>query len=963
LVGRREELTRLRDALGGVGSASTTSVAIAGQPGIGKSRLLVELLELAEGAGSLTLSGRAAQFERDVPFAVFIDALDAYLASQNPRRLEALGGAHLTELARIFPALGELGDPGGGAVQAERHRAHYAVRALLDSLARTRPVVLAVDDLQWADEASLELASYLLRRSGSGPGLLALAYRPGEAPSRLSDAIDVALREGGLELIELGPLSEAEMEQLLPDRLKAEAGPRLYRDSGGNPFYLEQLWRSLEAGTDAASREEPRGLGEGVPPAVAAAIAGEVGALGSDARTLLDGASVAGDPFSFEHATAAADLSEAESRKALDELSTRELVRPTEVPRRFGFRHPVVRRAVYTATKDGWRLGAHTRLRDVLTEQGTSATELAHHVEQAAAPGDEEAIAVLQSAGQEAADLGPGPAAHWFGAALRLLPEADAKRRLELLAPMAIALATSGRLDESRAALLEALDLLPGEAEAERVTLVSSLAALDLLLGRHEEARELLRSALAALPEPTSPGVVALQIELSAEAFYIGDWDRGLASAELALTGARALDRRPLVVVAEALRAQGALGFARIAEAEHERTMAAELLDSLDDSELAERVDAPYYLGAVEYFLERYEDGVRHLRRGVGVARSTGQGQLLTQMKVGEASCLIHLGRTREAIELADDAIETARLFGYPQALTWALGVRGWIARFVGELDVAIRTGEESAAMAADRDESVISGLGRAHLALAYAETGEHERCMREMELAGAPDFPMFLVEQKPFWYEGLSRAALGLGRQEEAEDWAARGEELAERLGLPVALAAAQQARARLLLARGDPERAAALALEAAAGQESRRARIEAARSRILAGRALTAADEGERAIAELRHAHAELDACEVVRYRDEAARELRRLGETMPRVAPRAGGVAGVSGLSEREREIAELAAAAKTNREIAATLYISEKTVEKHLSKVLAKLEVSGRAAIGARLAAEREEAERA
>ncbi|MQA74715.1 MAG: AAA family ATPase [Solirubrobacterales bacterium] len=960
MVGRREELARLRDAVGRIGRGRTI-LAITGEPGIGKSRLLAELLSLAEASGSLTLSGRAAQFERDVPFAVFIDALDAYLAAQNPRRHKSLGAGHLTELARIFPSLAQLGEPDRGAIQAERYRAHYAVRALLDLLAHPRPVVLALDDLQWADEASLELVAHLLRRPGSERGLLALAYRPGEAPSRLSEAIDVAAREQRLELVGLGPLSEDEAAKLLPDRLEAEARSRLYRDSGGNPFYLEQLCRAPQAGARTGG-VEPHSLGNEVPPTVAAALAGELAELGPGARALLEGASVAGDPFSIELAAAAAGLSEAESRVTLDELVTRELVRPTEVPRRFGFRHPVVRRTVYTAAKQGWRLGAHARVRDALTEQGAAATELAHHVTQAATAGDEEAVAVLERAAREAAPLSPGPAAHWLGAALRLLPEADPARRLQLLVPMSSALAASGRLEESRAAVLDTLELLPGEAEAERVALISSLAAVDLLLGRHDEAGERVRSGLAGLADPTSPGAVALQIEVAAAALYIGDWDRGLAAGEGALAGAKALDRRQLVVVAEALRSQGFVGLGRIAAAERGRTTAAELLDSFDDSELAERVDAAYYLGAVEYFLERYEDAVRHLRRGVAVARSTRQGQFLIQTMIGEAWCLVHLGRTREAIELAEDASETAGLLGNRQALTWALGVRCEIARSVGDLDVAIRAGEESVAIGADRDESVISSASRAHLALAYADAGEHERSIRQMELAGAPDFPMFHIERKPFWCEALTRAALGLGLQDEAERWVRRAEALVDGLDLPVAAAAARQARARLLLAGGEPEPAAELALEAAAGQESRGARIEAARSRILAGQALAAADRPERAVSELKRAHAELDACEVIRYRDEAARELRRLGLRMPRIAPRAGAALGVAALSEREREISELAAAAKTNREIAATLYISEKTVEKHLSKVFTKLEVGGRAGIGARLAGEDAEAER-
>ncbi|MQA74189.1 MAG: AAA family ATPase [Solirubrobacterales bacterium] len=964
LVGRREECTRLRAVLRRMGSGGGISaVAIAGEPGIGKSRLLAELLEVAEDAQSLTLSGRAAQFERDVPFAVFVDALDGYLASQNPRRLEALGSAHLTELARIFPSLGKLGGPARGAVQAERYRAHYAVRGLLDSLARARPVVLALDDLQWADEASLELASHLLRRPGSTRGLLALAYRAGEAPSRLADAVAVAIREDRLELVELGPLSEAEMGQLLPGHLKAEARSRLYRDSGGNPFYLEQLWRSLEAGAGAASRAEPHGVDEDVPAAVAAALAGEVGALSSGARALLEGASVAGDPFSLELAAAAAGLAEPESREALDELLSRELVHPTEVPRRFGFRHPVARRTVYAAAKEGWRLGAHARVRDALNEQGASATELAHHVAQAATPGDEEAIAVLERAAQAAARLGPGPAAHWLGAALRLLPESEVARRLELLVPMAAALAASGRFQPGRDAIVEALDLLPGEAETQRTRLITRLATVDHLLGRHKEARAVLHSELSSLANLASPAAIALQLELSVGSYYAADWEGAREWAERALDGAQAADQVPHRITAEALICLACLALGRIADGERHGSAAGELMDSLGDPQLAMRLDAALYLGWAEYFLERYGDGVRHHRRGVAISRSTGRGQLLTQMKGGEALNLIELGRAKEATDLADETLEAARLAGNRQGVVWALWIRGRIAGSTGHLEDALKVGEEALAIDAELEASVISVAVRAHFAAICVEAGDHQRCVREMERAGAPEFRRFYVERRLRCWEALSRAALGLGEPDEAEHWVARCEALTEDLDLPVAVAVARRARARLLLARGVPDPAAETALEAAAGQESRGARIEAARSRILAGQALAAAELPDRAVAELQRAYSELDACEVIRYRDEAARELRRLGQRMPRVGRRAAAAVGVAALSEREREIAELAAAAKTNREIAATLYISEKTVEKHLSKVFAKLGVSGRAAIGARLAAEGDEAARA
>ncbi|HEY1237141.1 MAG TPA: AAA family ATPase [Solirubrobacterales bacterium] len=955
LVGRLEEVARFNAAIDGLSRAGCVPFAIRGEPGIGKTRLLGELCWLGDEAGHLVLSGRAAQLERDVPFTVFVDALDGYLGAQNPRRLTPLGDERLIELARIFPSLAGLVEPGEGALQSERYRAHRAVAALLELLSRRTPVVVALDDLQWADDASLELVSHLLRRPPAGRLLLALARRRGEAPPGLSEALDDALREDRIDLIDLNPLSAAEATELMPEELPLDAREWLYRESGGNPFYLSQLQRSLVTGQPVIPAEKPLGPIDDVPPAVAAALSREVAELDPGAHRLLEGAAVAGDPFSLDLAAAAAEVSDAASREALDELLERELTQVTEEPRRFRFRHPIVRRTVYASASPGWRLGAHARVRDALERQGAPVTELAHHVEHAATPGDERAVRILERAGHATAPLAPAAAAHWFGAALSRIPEHETGRRLELLVPMASAFAGAGRLEESRSAVIRALDLLPEEAVAERVALISSLAAVDHLLGHHQEADQRLWSALGGLSDQSSPTFFALQVELAAGGCYVADWDRGLAAAEQARAAVPTLDRRSLRVVGEALRAMSLLGLERVTEAEDARVSASELLDSLHDSELAERLDGPYYLGAVDYFMERYEEGVSHLRRALAVARSTGQGQLVTQTKAGEAWCLIHLGRTREAIEVIEEALETAQLLGRQQALIWALGIRCWIARFVGDLGLALLTGEESVAIGVNRDEGVIAAAARTHLALAYGEAGEHERCIDEMSLAGSPDFPLAFPERKPFFYEALSRATLELGREDEAEAWAARAETLTDGLGLPVAVAAAQRSRARVLLARDDPQLAAELALAAVEGLDGRGARLEAARTRVLAGQALAAGGAPESATAELEKAFAELDACEAPRYRDEAARELRLLGRSMPRAGRRGDGEAGVGALSGRELEIAGLVAQAKTNREIAASLYISEKTVEKHLTKVFAKLEVPGRAAVGAKLAA--------
>jgi DNA-binding CsgD family transcriptional regulator len=939
------------------GSGRVQALAICGEPGIGKTRMLEELLALGEDAGQMALSGRAAQFERDIPFAIFVQALDGYLSSQDGRRFEPLGRDRLVELARIFPALSEFADPGRPAIQAERYRAHFAVSALLDRLARSQPLLLALDDLQWADDASLELASHLLRRPPAPSILIALSYRPGEAPARLTREVEDAVRSDRLARVNLVPLSEAEATSLCSDGASAEERARLLKESGGNPFYLQQLARVPDRPTRIATRTSAN-LDE-VPAGVAAALALELDGLSEGSRRLLAGGAIVGDPFALELAAAGGDCSETAARDAVDELLVRQLIYPTEAPRRFRFRHPIVHRAIYAGLQPGWSLGAHARVKDALVRQGASAGELAHHVAEAAEPGDEEAVAILERAAHDAAPLAPGSAAQWLASALRLVPAGQPERRLMLLIPRAISLAAAGRLEESEQALVEALALVSPEAQAVQVKLVAVLAAVRHLLGEHSNARDVLHSTLASLSDPDSIAAAGLHAELAVDAFYVGDWEQTREWADMALQGATAAAEPPLQVVAEALLCFARMGLGEIGRAEEYRTSSARLFDSLDDSQLLQRLDAAYYLGYCDYFMERYEDGVRHLGRGIELSRSSGQDQFLTQMRSGQAWCLIYCGRGAEASQAAEEAIEAAQLVGSAEALSWALGIRSWIAMLVGDFDLAQRTAELAVTSYPEKDITSTTAAWHAHLAVACVEKGQHQRCIEQMQLAGSPDFPKFFAVGKPHWCEALTRAALGLGRLTEAESWAARGELLVERLDLPIAHSAAQRGRARVLIARDRPGDAADLLLVAVNALRERGAPLEAARSRILAGQALAAAGRTEDAIAELETAHEELNACGAPRRQDEAARALRQLGRRKPRTAPRRAATSGIEALSGREREIAELAADAKTNREIAATLFISEKTVEKHLSKVFAKLGVKGRAAIGAKLASGRDE----
>ncbi len=230
-----------------------------GEPGIGKTRLLAELAARADARGHLVLSGSASELERDLPFWVFVDALDEYLQGLEPWRLDELEDGDRAELATVFPSLSSLAVGQEVAPQHERYRSHRAVRALLELLAAGQPVVLMLDDLHWCDPASIELLGALLHRPPAAPVLFALAARPRQTDERLSAALDRGHRTETLVRLELTALTSGEADELLGEAIERDDAVVLYEESGGNPFYLEQLARTRKPGAGAMpGRPRPR---------------------------------------------------------------------------------------------------------------------------------------------------------------------------------------------------------------------------------------------------------------------------------------------------------------------------------------------------------------------------------------------------------------------------------------------------------------------------------------------------------------------------------------------------------------------------------------------------------------------------------------------------------------------------------------------------------------------------------
>ncbi len=946
LVGRDRELELLGQLLEETRAHDPRFVFVTGEPGIGKTCLLLELVRQAEQRGCLALRGSAAEFERELPFGVVVDAFDEYLESLDPHEFNRLSAEDVGELSGVFPALSSL-NPGSDqpTTAAERFRAHRAVRDLIESLAVRQPLVVVLDDLHWADGASLELTAYLLRHPPRGSVMVAATLRGGQADRGLMAAMERATKDAdAVRLIELGPLTRADARTLIASVDGAER-EGIYETSGGNPFYLLQL-SLMSADSDGPSTT--RGS-DGVPEPISAAIIGELDALSATTRSLAEAAAVAGDPFELDLAATTAGMEDWQALEALDELIGSDLVRPDEVPRRFHFRHPLVRRAVYESCPPGVRLAAHARNADALAARGAPAAARAHHVEHAAHYGDLAAVAVLREAAEATAHRAPLSAARWFRIALGLLPEgAPQAERVQLLMALARAQAATGRFEDSRGALLEAIALTPSDDNPLHLSLVGACAGIEQLLGHHDSAHARLTAALDGLPSASSAHAVALMIQLAVGDFYRMEYQAMREWGEPALAAAQDLSDQPLIAASTAVLAVAAAFLGAVADAKTRSSEAAALVDTLADDELGLRLDALANLATAELYLHRYERAGEHAQRGLAIARATGQGDI-SPILIPVLSHVLHTtGRIAQSADLLDEAVDAARLSGNAQALGWNLLSRAFTALAGGDLDTATSAARESVEVTRDLDDTLVCTYASVALASTLYESGEPARAIEILlTSAGGEELPRIASGWRANYFELLTRCWLAVGQPVAAERVARRATALAAVLDLPVTNAMASRAAAAVSLERGDASTAADYALTSAMAADSVGACVEAARARTLAGRALGRADERTRAVAELERAVEQLDACGAVRYRQEAERELRKLGRHVHR-RTRAANVhgTGLETLTQREIQVGRLVVDRRTNPEIARELFLSVKTIETHLRSIFRKLDVSSR-----------------
>jgi DNA-binding SARP family transcriptional activator len=512
-VGRRAELARLGASWGGVQIHRDRRIAmVAGEPGVGKSRLARRFAGVCLAEGASVLLGRCSE----EPLAAFEPFT------------EALAQAGVADVLT----------PGGGTDDGDaRHRLFDAVDSVLTDIAATAPLLIVIDDLHWADRGSLLLTSFLLRSNRPGPILVVATYRDTELGRHtpLTAALSELKRNGALDRIDLRGLPLDDVATLARSILGSDKlAPRVHARTDGNAFFVEEVLMGLaQPGAHV------------VPESVRHAVGVRLSRMGDDANELIAAAAILGLQHDIRALQATAGLQADPAEAALDEILHARLLRPTSIPQRFEFSHALVREAVLDECNVLRRNRLHRRAADALAQLGEEQhiEEIAMHLFEAASAADaERAAEMLVRAGRRALNrLAYEDAAERFDRARQALELAGAQDDGgPVLLAHGDALQRAGEPEAARAAFTAARalalrcadDVLLGEAALGFAGLGIAIVDLDdEAIARLEEA--LARSADAGLRS-------RLQARLAVELYYAADRTRSDTYSADAVTTARA---------------------------------------------------------------------------------------------------------------------------------------------------------------------------------------------------------------------------------------------------------------------------------------------------------------------------------------------------------------------------------------------------------------------------------------
>jgi len=939
LVGRAAERRGLRTAVEACAQGRSTVLEITGDPGIGKTRLLAELGDLAAAAGLAVLSGRASEFEQERSFGAFAEPVRQCLGD----RTGADPAAYDEETAALRDlVLPEFADADRGRPQSsgvERYRLHHAVSRLLADAGRNRGLLLCLDDLHWADDGTLELLHFLLRQPPRTPLVLACAHRPRQSSGRLSAHI---LNAAAYRVVRMpvAPLDRRACETLLGAGHTPERREQICARGGGNPLWIEVLGELAEAEAVAAE-----GFAD-LPDTLRAALAREVAPLTEPELAVLRAAAVLGDPFDPLLLGPIADLESGPTLDALDRLAARDLVRSGSrdgTRSRLQFRHPLLREVVSHAAPPGWWIAANARADAALRRDGAGPVERAPFIARAARAGDREAVAVLFEAADSTLRSAPATAAAWLRTALRLsaadTSEDGRRRRFEALVTLAHASGMTGDLAGCRDALAQVLDLVPPDRPDRRVTVVALRSMIERILGSGRAAQRLLDDELARWPR-TDPAANPIRLQLATLGMARGDYAGATHHLNaLLMCSPESLNPRTRTGVA-ACRALGAAYSGRTDALQVYAAEAASSLDALDDSAVATLLDEVGQLGWAEALAERNEDAIRHTARAVAIAQGTGQTYMLPYLLLGQAYAQQSIGDLAGGAASAASAEEIAHLLDRPDLIAGAMTSRAAAA--------VLREGPEAAAPTVERALRTFRRRGRlrelsvALLASVRLDQGRPGECIELVRDITGSNRSATTHSLRATWYAMAARAEIARGNQAAARDWATRASEAAQATGLP-----GQSGHAELALSclpHDDPAERIELLTSATEHFATGGLVLAEARARLFLGQALTSAGRLDEADAAIGHAKQLADAHGAAHLSALAVQAQRRIGAHRPR-----SGADPQRALSEQEARISQLVARGLSNRDIAASMFISVKTVEAHLTRVFRKLDVSSRTAL--------------
>jgi DNA-binding CsgD family transcriptional regulator len=958
LVGRSAEVRTLGSALGELAAGRGVIIEVTGDPGIGKTRLITELGVQAGRRRIEVLTGNATEFERDLPFGVFVQAL----ADRYRRAAPDLPAEEAQRLSALFSGLGA---PGSGM---ERFRVYAAVRELLTAWSQAG-LVLALDDMHWADPGTIELADYLVRRPPAAALMLVIAQRGRQAPVRLAGTLARGIELGTVARIELGPLSPTDLAELAGPGLDDRTLQDICAESAGNPLYLLAAAASRRAAGNAAARPSGTsrpGIAAGTTAGTTAAgndqapnpleevLLAELAPLTTPQATIAAAGAVIGEQFSIDALPPVAGLSHEEVATAVGALTRRDILRPVAGwPAVLTFRHPVLRRVIYQNAEPAWRAAAHRRALAELTGRGAPAAELAHHVAASSGgqlPGD---LQILLSAASRAMSSAPGTAAHWLKIALEIMPDdaEHAQQRLEILLRLTRALGAAGHVAESRELMHEILRLVPMRPAGPRVAAVAFCARMERQLARFPEARALLEAELASSRAADTGEGVTLAIEYGLVAVQCADFPSARGVVMSAMERAHRRGDRLRHAFALAVSALGEVYEGNIKDAERAADAAVALVDRMSDAELSGEPECLAVLGWAELFAERYPAATRHFARGAAISRHSGQDHVLPRLLLGECMMACWGGPLDRAIMLAEEAEEVARHTDGHDVLGLALGLKALALSWAGGPDNDKQAADlaEQAAAIVPPDSVWWARTVATVRAATLLRSGDPGQCLQVMTGLGGNSLSLLQSSIRPIFLDMLTAASVRSGDIAMAREWSQRADAEARRLGLAGQRGYALRSRGYLLSATGRHDRAAACFAAAADLLGSAGLAVGQGWALAMAAPSAVAAGRTEAARAMAREAHSLGQVVASERIRSFADTTLQRLA-ARPAAQDRADPLAA---LTIREREVARLAATGLTSRDIAARLSLSPRTVDTHLSRVYRKLGLGSRAALASQL----------